>query len=518
MFRKAAKRRADWRLPVGLIVFLASGPAALAQGYCGDIGRAEAALEGAGVAVDLRSVEAFYDTAGGPCAWDHASAEALISAVDQAGDHGLDPALFHAGEFGESAGASGEDAAAVRDFLLTDAAIKYGIALTRGLSADPVPSVDRAADARPSGELIDGLGKALSEGGVETWLQTLSPRAPPYDRLKAALSSYRAIAAAGGWDELPADMRIGRKKKSPLVAELKRRLAIEGDLTLDDGSPVYDEAVRAAVLRFQERNGLRADGKLNAKTIARLNVSAAERVAQISLNMERWRVYGRDLATTRVEVNAPDATAVLFRDNAPVLKMNAVVGAPGHDTPTLSSTINTVVLNPPWNIPRSIIQNEIKPLLKRNPNYLTENRMYWSGDQLIQEPGPRNALGRIKFEFPNRYSVYLHDTPARRLFTDPERAQSHGCVRLERPLDLALELLQGDPEWTRETVEQAIREGDTKRIALTEPTAVVITYQTVFVGDDGMVQFRPDIYGLDTQLTLALSQRVAALRSEPQQW
>jgi len=518
MFRKAAKRRADWRLLVGLVVFLAPGSLARAQGYCGDIGRAEAALTSTGVAVDFQSVEAFYDAAGGPCAWDQASAEALISAVDQAGDHGLDPALFHAGEFGEGAGASAEDAAAVRDLLLTDAAIKYGIALTRGLSADPVPSADRAADARPNGELIDGLSKALSQGGVEVWLQALSPRALPYDRLKAALSSYRAIAAAGGWSALPGDMRIGRKKKSPLVTDLKRRLAIEGDLTFDDGSPVYDEAVRAAVLRFQERNGLRADGKLNAKTIERLNVSAAQRVAQISLNMERWRVYGRDLAVTRVEVNAPDATAVLFRDNAPVLKMNAVVGAPGHDTPTLMSTINTVVLNPTWNIPRSIIQNEIKPLLKRNPNYLTENRMYWSGDQLIQEPGPQNALGRIKFEFPNRYSVYLHDTPARRLFTDPERAQSHGCVRLERPLDLALELLQGDPEWTREAIEQAIREGDTKRIALSEPTAVVITYQTVFVGDDGMVQFRPDIYGLDTKLTLALSQRVAAMRSEPQQW
>ena len=308
------------------------------------------------------------------------------------------------------------------------------------------------------------------------------------------------------------------KKNSPLVVDLKRRLAIEGDLTFDDGAAVYDAAVRAAVLRFQERNGLRADGKLNASTIQRLNISAAERVAQISLNMERWRVDGRDLPATRVDVNVPDATAVLFKENLPALKMNAVVGAPGHDTPTLTSTIDTIVVNPPWNIPRSIIQNEIKPILKRNPNYLSENRMYWSGDQLIQEPGPHNALGRIKFEFPNRFSVYLHDTPSRRLFTDPERAQSHGCVRLERPLDLAEALLQGDPKWTREAIKDAIRSGDTIRIAAPEPIIVVIAYRTVFVEEDGLVQFRPDIYGLDTQLTLALSQKVTALRSEPPQW
>jgi murein L,D-transpeptidase YcbB/YkuD len=177
------------------------------------------------------------------------------------------------------------------------------------------------------------------------------------------------------------------------------------------------------------------------------------------------------------------------------------------------STINTVVLNPQWNIPQSIIENEIKPSLKRNRDYLRQNHMYWSNDQLIQEPGPHNALGRIKFEFPNRYSVYLHDTPAQSLFTDPERAQSHGCVRLQRPLDLAVELLQSDPTWTREAIQDAIRDGDTIRVPLPEPISVVISYRTVFVAEDGLVQFRPDIYGLDTQLTLVLAQKVEAMKT-----
>ena len=144
--------------------------------------------------------------------------------------------------------------------------------------------------------------------------------------------------------------------------------------------------------------------------------------------------------------------------------------------------------------------------------------MYWSGDQLVQEPGPQNALGRIKFDFPNRYSVYLHDTPSRRLFTDPERAASHGCVRLERPLDLAAELLLGDGDWDRSALADAIASGATKRIGLREKMPVVISYQTAFVDEHGLVNFRPDVYGRDTALTLRLSEKAARLKSEPVQW
>jgi murein L,D-transpeptidase YcbB/YkuD len=511
-FMDAASRTAIRSALFALV--LASGSAgARAQGPCGDVSGAETAVRSSGLNVDLDAVRALYDLDDGSCVWDDASAAALVKRIEAAEEHGLDPALFH----GEEISAAGGPAD-IRDILLTDAALKYAGALTRGLSAPETPMNERAAGSHPQGESIHALARALSQGRVAEWLDILQPKTPAYVRLKAALSTYRAIAEAGGWSSLPLSLRVKPKKKSRQVVALKRRLAIEGDLTFDDGAAVYDAAARGAVIRFQERNGLRADGKLNEATITRLNISAAERVAQIALNMERWRMQTRELPPTRVDVNVPDATAVLYRENVPVLKMNAVVGAPGHDTPELMSMIDTIVINPPWNIPRSIIEGEIKPLLKRKPNYLTENRMYWSGDQLIQEPGPHNALGRIKFEFPNRYSVYLHDTPARKLFTDPERAQSHGCVRLERPLDLAEALLQGDPDWSREDIQDAIRKGDTLRVRVPQPVAVAIGYRTVFVSDDGLAQFRPDIYGLDTQLTLALSQKVTALRSEPAQW
>jgi len=475
---------------------------------CDDIASAVRAL-GPSAAVDVESSLAFYDSRGGGCAWDEENAAGLISVVEAAEDHGLDPMLFHADMLAAKPGID----AAQRDVLMTDAAIKFASAMLRGLSAPPVAKVDRAAGSPKNSEIIDALSQALEGGDVSAWLDGLAPRTDSYLQIRAALSTYRSIAEAGGWEPMPAAL-ASKKKRAPFIPALRKRLAIEGDLLTDDGSDLFDEELRAAIERFQMRNGMRADGQLTLKTIDRLNVSAAQRVVQLAVNLERLRVERRNPSTTRVEVNAPAATVVLYRDGIPHMAMNVVVGKPGHDTPTLASTIDTIILNPQWTIPQSIIRNEIKPALKRNKDYLTKHRMYWAGDQLIQEPGPHNALGRVKFDFPNRYSVYLHDTPSRSAFMDAERAQSHGCVRVEKPVDLAVELLRNDPKWTREAIEQSIRDGATRRIPLGEPMPVIIVYETAFVGDDGLVQFRPDIYGLDTQLTLALSERATAMRTD----
>lgn len=498
---------AGFRVAFGwLLIASAFGPISDAAAACGDVGRAINQNS-----VDQATVQAFYESYGGGCAWDDNAAATLIAALRGARDHGLDPALFHADTL------TLEGDGPERDVQLTDGALKYAAVMTRGLSGNPTPKADRP-HSRSRAEFADGLIDALIQGEVAVWLEQLPPKTETYIRLKGALGTYRAIAEAGGWETVPASIAGKWRKKSKDYSVLRRRLALEGDLASDNGLPRYDDDLWNAVVRFQERNSLRADGRLTAKTLERLNVSAGERVAQIALNLDRLRVAERDTPATRVEVNIPAATAVLYRDGSPYLRMNAVVGAPGHDTPTLTSTIDTIILNPTWTVPQSIIENEIKPAMKRNKKYLEQNRMYWSRDQLVQEPGAHNALGRVKFDFPNRYSVYLHDTPSRRLFTDPERAQSHGCVRLEHPRDLAVELLKGDPDWSREAIDEVIDEGATRRIALSEPMPVVITYQTAFVADDGAVHFRPDIYGLDTKLTLALSERAAAMRSEPPQW
>ena len=468
-------------------------------------------------AVNLPAVRKFYEAHGAECAWSKSNAEQLLDMVKAAADHGLAPELFHPDSLLWSGGTVSAGFATERDILLTDAALKYAEIINRGLSASQERDPDLAADYQPMADFIDGLIDALYSGDVGRWLTDLAPQYPAYIDLQASLARYRNIAVLGGWEQLPHSL-VERKRRSDGFAALRTRLAAEGDLEQDSGSSRFDGSLRDAVLRFQRRNGLKADGKVSEKTIESLNVSVGQRIATLCLNLERLRATLRDMPSTRVEVNLPAATMLLYRDGEAVLAMNVVVGAPDHETPELSSIIDTIVLNPSWTIPQSIIQNEIRPQLKRHKNYLKKNHMYWLNDQLVQQPGPFNALGRIKFDFPNRYSVYLHDTPARRAFTDPERAASHGCVRLERPLELAAALLEDDDHWGRDALQAAIGTGLTKRIGLRHPMPVIINYLTAFADPVGTAHFRNDIYGRDTKLTLALAMRVEALRSKSVQW
>lgn len=466
--------------------------------------------------VDLPTVRRFYEAHGPECAWSSTNAKQIVDMVKTAWEHGIAPTFFHPALVNSEDGTVNIASDTERDIVLTDAALKYATIISGGLSID-YRTLDDAADRTTSQDLFDGLMDSLYSEAVRQWLTEMAPQYPAYVNLQAALAHYRQIADQGGWPQLP--MALAKaKSRARVFSGLRTRLAIEGDLVSDTGSPRFDEELAAGLLKFQRRNGLRENASLDRKTIERLNVSAGERIANIALNLERLRVSLRDMPETRVEVNLPAATAILYRSGLPHLTMNVVVGAVKHETPELSSTIDSIVLNPPWNIPASIIRNEIKPLLKRDRNYLRKNHMYWLKDNLIQEPGPWNALGRIKFDFPNGYAVYLHDTPSRKLFTDPERAASHGCVRLERPVDLAVELLMGDGKWNRETIQAAIDQGITRRVRLENPMPVVIGYQTAFADADGTAHFRPDIYGRDRAMTLKLAARIEALTSEPLQW
>lgn len=486
-----------------LLGCLAAGPAFAAA--CGDVGRA---VQRADEPIDKAAVKAFYDAFGSGCAWDDTSAEALISVLQSAGDHGLDPAIFHADAAGDGA---------ERDILLTDGALKYAGAMVRGLTGEAPSKTDRAY-SRADNEFADGLIDALAQGEISRWLDSLPPASEPYVRLVEALRSYRAYEAAGGFPVLPDSLATKSKRKWRNYVLLRQRLAMEGDLAGDSGSNAFDAELREGLARFQERNGLRADGRISWKTLEALNVPASRRAEQIALNLERLRVAERETPETRVEVNIPAAVAVFHKNGAEALTMNAVVGKVGHETPTLTSMIDTVILNPTWTVPQSIIKNEIMPAIRKNKNYLRNNRMYWAGEQLVQEPGAHNSLGRVKFDFPNRYSVYLHDTPAKRHFSSPDRAQSHGCVRLEKPVDLAAALLEMSEKWDRAAIQEAIDAGATRRIAVPEPIPVVITYRSAFVAADGTANFRPDVYGWDQKLAAALAQKSAGMGAEPTQW
>lgn len=228
---------------------------------------------------------------------------------------------------------------------------------------------------------------------------------------------------------------------------------------------------------------------------------------QVEANLERLRWAPRPLPADRVEVNIAAAKATLFRQDNPVLEMKIVVGARATKTPMFASKLDAVVFNPPWNVPASIARNEILPKAARDPGYLARNGYRIIDGQLQQRPGPGNALGQLKFDLPSPYGVYLHDTPGKAAFQREVRTLSHGCMRLEKPRELALELLapQG---WTQARIDAGIAAGSTQRVELDQPTPLVVTYLTAFVDEAGQLQVAPDVYGWDAKLTAALDGEV----------
>ncbi|MDR3509098.1 MAG: L,D-transpeptidase family protein, partial [Caulobacteraceae bacterium] len=356
---------------------------------------------------------------------------------------------------------------------------------------------------------------AVNGDRIGAWLDSLPPPYTGYQALRTALATYRGIAARGGWDPIQAgpDLKLG--VKDPRVAELRARLAFEDPAVAAAPAPkvptLFDQPLAEAVMRAQKRYGQDPDGVVRKATLAALNRPVEDRVAQILANMERWRWLPPTLPTDRVQVNIAAAILTVFHDDAPILSMRAVTGRPKDETPMLQSQIQSIVLNPPWNVPPSIAAKELWPKERAHPGYFKRNdfiiiRTPEGGERLQQKAGRKAALGRIKFDFPNRYGVYLHDTPTHSTFGRLTRQVSHGCVRLEKPLDLANTLFAGDTHWTPEEVQSTLDGGDTVRAQLSKPIAVFLFYWTAFVGPDGLTNFRADPYDWDN----ALMQRIAA--------
>lgn len=276
---------------------------------------------------------------------------------------------------------------------------------------------------------------------------------------------------------------------------------------------MFDAALDQAVRSFQSRHGLNPTGVVGSGTLTALNVTASARVQQIKANMERWRWTPTEMPADRVQVNIAAAVMTLFRGDQPVLSMRAIAGRLTDHTPMLQSTIRSIVFNPPWNVPASIAAKEIWPKERAHPGYLAREDFAIiktaTGERLQQRAGPKSALGQIKFDFDNRYGVYLHDTPGHAAFAQQSRLASHGCVRLDQPRALALMLLEDDPKWTAAAIADEIDAKKTERVILKRPTAVLIFYWTAFVGPDGVMNFRPDFYGWDSELM----QRIAAAPS-----
>lgn len=353
-------------------------------------------------------------------------------------------------------------------------------------------------------DLAGELRSARAGDGLGAWLATLAPTSAQYHALRAGRARYAALAEAGGWESLPEGPTLRPGERADMVSSLRARLAMEGygaAETVD--ATLFDPTLEAAVRAFQESHVLEADGLVGAATRHALNVPAAERLAQIDANLERWRWLPAAPPADRLEVDTGSQEAVLYRGGAPVLRMRAIVGAPKHPTPMFASRTEAVVFNPPWNVPASIARNELLPAEQRRPGLLASMGIRWVDGRLQQRPGPNNSLGQVKFDVPNRFGVYLHDTPGRGLFAQPVRAFSHGCMRLEMPRDLAAALLapQGG---SQATVEAAITAGVTKRVNLRQSIPVYVLHLTVRAEADRL-SFRPDIYGWDRKLAAALA-------------
>jgi murein L,D-transpeptidase YcbB/YkuD len=278
-----------------------------------------------------------------------------------------------------------------------------------------------------------------------------------------------------------------------------------GDLPQGPRDDEFDDTLVDGLKHFQDRHGLAVDGIYGTKALAELNVPLSKRIEQVRLGLERLRWLPRTSTGRRIAVNIADFKAYVFDDDRVTFETRAVVGKLFHETPMFTGRMTYIVINPYWNVPSSIARKELLPKAKADPGYLARNHFEYDGTSIRQRPGPWNSLGRFKFMFPNPHNVYLHDTPARTLFNEADRAFSHGCVRLEKPAELA-ELLLAEQGWTAQRIRAAVQTGVETVVNLDKPIPVYISYITAFLGADGLLHFRRDVYGRDKRLLDALQQ------------
>lgn len=458
---------------------------------------------------------------------------ALMQAIRDASAEGLRPEAYHLSameklslQLIEANGTSvliSAKVVAMLDILMTDAFLSLATHLRNGYVDDSTFGYLKTT-AKPQGDIADLLEEALSTDNVYRALKGLAPKHAGYVALRRSLAYYRRLNEKGGWPRIEDGPELAMGDTGERVVALRRRLGVAGDVVEGE---VFDDVLKAAVMDFQRRHVLSPTGVLDPGTLAALNVPVRERIDQIRVNMERWRWLPDELGDRYVMVDIPRFVLMFFNDGRAVMTSKVIVGKCYRETPVFSSAISHVVLCPSWNVPHSIAVKDLLPHIIANREYLDKNgySVHHLGEngtavvntgaidwaslsqdnfpyRLEQKAGPNNAMGRVKFIFPNKFNVYLHDTPQKELFTKDSRAFSSGCIRISKPIELAEFLLGG--KWTSNRLLVTIQRWRELRVDLPAPVQIHLTYFTVWPRDDMKLEFRPDIYSRDDGILAAL--------------
>jgi len=329
---------------------------------------------------------------------------------------------------------------------------------------------------------------------------------PSYGLLKDKLALYFDIHTKGGWPLIPGKKKNYKKgTKAPEIGIIKKRLHLSGDLAMADTSQLFNDTLERAVKKFQQLHGLDKTGIIGEATLKEMNMPVLNRIQQLLINMDRMRWLPIQPQGNLVIVNIPAFTLSVLEENKKVFDMDVVVGKEGHNTRIFTGNLSQIVFSPYWNVPKSIVEKEILPAIKKNPGYLEKENMEITREndslpEIRQRPGEKNALGKVKFLFPNSYDIYFHDTPSKSLFAKNKRAFSHGCIRLSDPLRMAKYLLRDQPEWDAAKIEDSMNSDKEKFVKIRKPVPVLITYYTAWVDEQGDLNFRGDIYGHDAEI------------------
>lgn len=427
----------------------------------------------------------------------------LYNKIENIQDEGLPQKLLYSQDFNRlmeeaTTSADVQKANVTIELMLTAQYFFYAKNVWSGLGSKAMEAVNWELPQKKTS--YDAMLDSLLDVGTSRFIKT-EPVFRQYPLLKSYLKKYRDIEEAGGWPVIKTEKKTYHKGDSgAVIAAIRKCLYLSGDIASADESVFFDDVLENGVKNFQQRFGFKDDGIINSLLVKELNYPVEKRIEQIIVNMERCRWLPIELKGDYVVVNIPEYRFHAYENDSLAWSMNVVVGSTVNKTAIFSGMMSMVVFSPYWNIPPGILKKETLPAIRRNKNYLARNHMEWNGGRVRQKPGPWNALGQVKFLFPNSHSIYLHDTPSKNAFGNDKRAFSHGCIRVGEPKRLAMYILRKQPEWTEPRIEASMNSGKEQYVQINKPVPVFIAYFTSWVDKMGRLNFRDDVYKRDSRL------------------